>query len=487
MLAISFGLLGGAKDSVCALVSGFFYLATIPVVYLLGRRVFDHRIGVLSALVYTISALSLEYATSGLHLTLCIFLATSLLLSVHSVATASKNKSPGGAPALPRAALATTGAIAALLYLADPLFIWMLPVAAIAAIQAMPSKRGLAAIWLLAPVIVLAGPWMVRNAVLTGNPVFGLRGYELWMNTKNHFPSLTAYRMSPAEVFPSPGLMQDVIRKFVTGIGAVLDSWPNVGGNWVLVFFLPSLFFRFSDPVANSLRRVVLWAFVSLIGGMVLFQVQMPLLVTLVPGMLVFAIAYLVFLVQQAHLNRGAMARLTVAMAAVLLFPRLRTLAFSDKPVGIHEREAAGELATRSKPREVVLSDQPWSVGWYANRPAVLVPYSESRISDLRTQFSGLRWLFITKDVGYSGPVWGRFYQGLLVWNDAYYKASVEKTNPPADIQISGNSSPLISALSGFVTYPPLERGTPSTLVAYFPSQQSSNTNSAQPGTISMR
>jgi hypothetical protein len=367
------------------------------------------------------------------------------------------------------------------------MFIWVLPAAAFAAIFAMPSKRGIASVWFLIPVVFLAGPWMARNAVLTGNPVFGLRGYELWMNTKTHFPSLTAYRMSPGEVFPSPGLMQDVIQKWIGGIGLVLDSWPNVGGNWVLVFFLPSLFFRFSDPAANSLRRVVLGAFVLLTAGMLIFQVQMPLVVTLVPGMLIFAIAYIVFLIQQANLSRAAMARLTVVLGAVLLFPLFRTLAIADKPPILQEREAAVALSARASPGDLVLTDQPWSVAWYANRPALLVPYSETKVTDLRKQFLGLRWLFITKDVGYSGMVWGRLYQGLLVWNDAYYKAGADGSSPPKEIRISGDSSPLISALSGFVTYPPLEKGAPSTVVAYYPSRQTSIADSVPSGMRAIR
>jgi len=160
------------------------------------------------------------------------------------------------------------------------------------------------------------------------------------------------------------------------------------------------------------------------------------------------------------------MARLTVAMAAVLLFPLIRTLAFADKPVLIHEREAATALTTRSKPNEVVLSDQPWSVAWYANRPSLLVPYSDLRIAELRKKFSGLRWLFLTQDIGYSGKAWSGFYQALLGWNDAFYKAGVEGTTPPTEIRISGYDSPLLSALAGFVTYPPLEKGRPCTIVA---------------------
>jgi 4-amino-4-deoxy-L-arabinose transferase-like glycosyltransferase len=470
-LAIAFSALG-TKDNVVAGVSGLFFLLTIPMVYLLGRRAFSARVGAAAAVVFTLSALSLEYATSGLHLTLSIFLTTALLLAVYNIAAYARDSANNPSAAFPKATLAIAGALTALLYLTDPLYFWMLPTVGIAIFGLLPTRRGPAAIWFSLPVLLLAGPWMVRNALLTGNPIFGLRGTELWMNTKSTYPGMTAYRMLPAEVFSKPGLLQDVIRKAVSGIGTVLNSWPGVGGNWVLVFFLPSLFFRFSDAAANSLRRVVLYGFVAVTVGMLFFQVQMPLLVVFVPGMLIFAVAYLMFLVQQAQLSRNATMRLTALLAAALLYPLFYSLVLGDKPTAIREREAAAGLARQSRPNDLILTDQPWTVAWYANRPAIIVPFTETKIPDLRQRFSTLHWLFLTQSVGASGPEWRGLYQGLLGWNMAYANAIAGKQTPPSEVRITSTATPLLAALTGFVTYPPLEKGTPATVVAFAPPEQ---------------
>lgn len=471
-LAVAFSTLG-ARDNVAAGVSGLFFLLTIPVVYVLGKRAFSSRVGTAAALVFTLNALSLDYATSGLHITLCIFLTTSLLLTVYSLAAYARDVRADASIPLPTTCLALAGSLAALIYLTDPVLFWMVPAVGASIIWTLPARRGAAALWFLLPAVLLAAPWMTRNALLTGNPIFGLRGTELLMNTRNSFPGLSAYRMLPTEVFARPGLLQDVIRKVVMAIGDVLDSWPSVGGNWALVFFLPSLFFRFSDPAANSLRRVTLHSFVAVTAGMLLFQIQMPLLVTLVPGMLVFAVAYLMFLIQQAQLPRGATIQLTAALGAALLYPLFRSLALAEKPVAIQEREAAVALSTQSRSDDVVLSDQPWTVAWYANRPTILVPYTETKITDIRQQFPNLHWLFLTQAVGHSGPEWKGFYQGLLTWNRAYAAARERSAKPPNEVRVSGAVTPLLAALTGFVTYPPLEKGAPATLVAFAPPAKS--------------
>jgi hypothetical protein len=114
-LAIAFAAFG-AKDSIAAGVSSMFFLLTIPAVYLLGKRKFGARIGTLSALVFTLSSLSLEYATSGLHLSLCILLVTCLMIAVHQVAVYVVAVTDGSSGPIPRASIALTGVLTALLY-----------------------------------------------------------------------------------------------------------------------------------------------------------------------------------------------------------------------------------------------------------------------------------------------------------------------------------------------------------------------------------
>lgn len=453
LLAIAFAI-GGARDSIAAAVSGLFYLATIPVVYRLGRRMFGHRVGLLTTLIFTVNALTLEYATSGMHITLAVFLTTWLLLALYDGAAKA-----GANEAFPKDRIVLAGILTGLLYLTDPLLLWLAPVVGIAVASFHPNRRTQALLWFAIPLLIVCGPWMVRTARLTGNPFFGLRGMELWMNTKNSYPGLSAYRMFPADLLPKPGLLQDVLRKIYVQIGPILDGWPQISANWVLAFFLPSVLFRFSDRNATHLRRVILWMFLALMVGMLLFQVQMPLFVCIVPAVLAYAVAYLLFLVQQAQLTRQGTVVLCCVLGAALLYPVTSALTVQSPPAQPPAKETAQNLPRVSAPGDVVLTDQPWTVSWYADRPAVLLPEKVERIGDVRRMFPSTRWLLVTQSVSAASPEWQAVYGLLLRWSVAWSaaKASDGRVKPPDAFVIQGNQAPILTALSGFAPYPPLE------------------------------
>ena len=89
VLALFFGALG-AKDSVAAGVSGLFYVLTIPILYWLGIRVFNRAVALLTVVIFTFNALELQYAASGMHITLYIFLMTCLMLVMYNLAASRR-------------------------------------------------------------------------------------------------------------------------------------------------------------------------------------------------------------------------------------------------------------------------------------------------------------------------------------------------------------------------------------------------------------
>src|SRR5262249_37677334 len=123
------------------------------------------------------------------------------------------------------------------------------------------------ALFFLTPLILLTLPWMIRNFALTGNPVFGLRGMELWMNTRNHYPGDLAYRYAGEDLAPGKDLFRSIVHKILFGTGKIIDNFPQVNASWILAFLLPSLLFRFTDTAANSLRRIMMWCFMAILVG----------------------------------------------------------------------------------------------------------------------------------------------------------------------------------------------------------------------------
>jgi 4-amino-4-deoxy-L-arabinose transferase-like glycosyltransferase len=450
LLALAFRIVGVTEPAV-VMVSGLFYLLTIPMIYCIGVRLFNRTVGFLAASVVVCNALLLQYAISGLPITLYVFLMTSLLLVMYRIAHVGEAQDSR----LPWVDCVLAGLLTGLLYLTDPVFFLIIPFTIIAVIWLNPRHRIVAPVSLCLPMLLLILPWMVRNSMLSGNPVFGLRGTEIWMSTKGFYPGVLAYREMSENLIHGVGIFQAVVQKLLLGAGTMIQTFPEVTASWVLAFFLPCLLFRFSDPATNAVRRVMMWYLTGIFLGALALQIEMQLFVAVIPAMLVFAIAYLLHLIEQANLPRTSINRLTVLMAVAVCFPLISDMTLIAKPRPIKERLAAQDLGRQTPPDATVLSDQPWIVAWYADRPSIWLPVVDLRIADLRRQFPQTRWLFLTLQTRGLSENWLNLYDGLARWNLASHRAvAANQPVKPLTIRSSGQSgsdlSPLLEALDGF-------------------------------------
>lgn len=469
LLALAFGALG-VKDNVVALVSGLFYVLTVPVVYFLGARVFSREVGIAAALVVALNALVLEYATSGLPITLYVFLFTSLLLVLFNLAAWRRKRAQVPPPAgrgasLPRLQLVLVGILAGALYLTDPIFVWVVPVAVAAALWIVPAQRLAASAHVLLPLAFLMVPWMARNGLITGNPVFGLRGMEVWMDTRT-YPGNLAYRVEPGGIVPSALLFQEVLRKLATGLGTVIETLPQITANWLLAFFIPSLLFRFSDSAVTTLRNLVVLCFGAVLIGTLLFGVEMPLFVSLVPAMMVFSVAFLMHLARQARVSRSGAVSVGVLATFFVTYPLVKDLTLDPRVKPVAETAPARALRHMAARDDVSVSDQPWLVAWHADRPAVWIPAADSHLKTVRDQFKEARWLFLTPQSRSLSREWQSIYDLLQRWNLAYVQARQAGQKEPPGIRLQGKGHPLLDALDGYSPVGLGENAVPTAVVA---------------------
>lgn len=469
LLALAYGI-RGATDAVTAQVSGFFYVITVPVLYRLGSVVFSRNVGLLAALIFAANPLMLEYATSGLPITLQTFLMTSLLLTVHTVAVWARDREADPAFPLPRAALILAGILTGALYLTDQVYLYLIPIISVAAFSLTRGQSAKALASFALPLALTILPWMFRTGRLTGNPFFGLRGMEVWMGTKNFYPGSIAYRYSAEDLVPGVGLFNAVTKKLLLGAGEVIQAFPQVSASWMLAFLLPSLLFRFRDSATNSVRRVMMYCFLAILVGMLPFGVEMPLFACLIPAMLVFAIAYLFRLVEQSQLPRSSVVLLVSLLSGAVLLPLLRDVALTDKPALPIGTKSAMNLKRASEKDEVVLSDQPWLVAWHADRPAIWIPTTDAKLSAYQKRFAHTRWLFLTDQVTGFSQEWQQIYAVFFRWNQIYMEAKLSPGKEvPRPIAVNGTGYPLLDSLHGFTVLEPAEGTSPTVVIAGLP------------------
>jgi 4-amino-4-deoxy-L-arabinose transferase-like glycosyltransferase len=457
VLAIAFGALG-ANDQIAVLVSGLFYLLTIPIVYLLGARVFDRKVGLLTALIFTFNALCLEYAASGLALSLQIFLTTSLLLVMYNLAAWARDDDGGANRRLPKAQLLLAGALASALYLSDTIFFWVLLVTVVAVTRIMARRRWRATAVFAIPICLLVLPWMARNLALAGDPAFALRSKDLWMDTKNFYPGEVAYRYYPEDLVKGVPLFKAVVQKILFGAGHVVQQFPQVTASWVLAFFLPALLFRFREPATNTLRRTLMFCFLGLLVGMLLFGIYMPLFITLVPAMLIYSVAFLIHLVQQAQLNRTAGALVTTLVVVGVCYPLASDMFLDEKPAALRETRLATSFGQQIGQKDVTLSDRPEIVAWYGDHPAIWIPATDDRIRSVRDQFRDVHWLFLTQGVQNYSQDWQMLFGEFVQWNAATANMT-EAEAKRKRLRVTGDDAhPLKQALDGCEAVRTLEK-----------------------------
>jgi 4-amino-4-deoxy-L-arabinose transferase-like glycosyltransferase len=459
VLALAFGI-RGATDVATAFVSGAFYLLTVPVLYLLGSRVFSRNVGLIAALVFAANPLMLEYATSGMNITLYTFLMTSLLLVIYQISVYARDRVANPALPLPKSALILAGVLTGGLYLTDQIFVYIIPVIFVAVFSLTRGQTGKALLSFLVPLLILILPWMIRATRLTGNPLFGVRGFEVWMGTKDFYPSSIAYRHTPPDLIPGMGLFNAVIRKVFVGLIQVIESFPQVSASWMLAFLLPSLLFKFRDVATNSLRRVMMYCFLGVLIGMLPFGVEMPLFASLIPTMLLFAIAYLMHVLEQAKLPRMSVILFASVLGGAIFLPLIRNTIYAEKQSSLAGMTSAQILKKISQPGDVVITDQPWLVAWYADRPAIWIPAVDAKVGEYRQNVPNFKWMLLTDQTNTMSREWNQIYSAFAGWNQQYVNAKIMGQPAPSPLRISDSFYPLLEHLNGFTVIEP----TPDTL-----------------------
>jgi 4-amino-4-deoxy-L-arabinose transferase-like glycosyltransferase len=140
--------------------SGFWYLASIPVMFFLAKRLTNLRVSIVSTIFCAADPVIFLYGYSGMTETL----ATFLLLSLLFVLTWDEKK---------QWKWVIVGALCSLTYLARTQFVILIPLLLIYTwIITSKPQRYSAVLLVFAGMLVVLTPWMVRNYGITGDPLF---------------------------------------------------------------------------------------------------------------------------------------------------------------------------------------------------------------------------------------------------------------------------------------------------------------------------
>jgi hypothetical protein len=349
--------------------------------FALGRKLFDEQVAVIALLGFLFSTATWAetVALSGTPVMLVLMLAFfQMLVRIDEKASGGK---------LPWLALAAAGGVSGLAFLCDyAAGVLVLVAAGWAWLRFFGAQRGKAVAVVAVIFLVVAGPWMLRNVALTGNPLaFAWQGIVLKAGDPTADPETV--RATLSSVAPSVDLKK-LGNKILTSVQTSLRErlWAG-GGIFFTAFFVTGLVYRFRDDRVNRAR----WLFVVALAALVVAQAffdsgegeRLPV-VYATPLIAIFGASFFAVLVASSealHAHARWAATVLLAVQALPLAHDLiepRRLHFSYPPyypglfLGMRE-----EMARRGGAYPAWAADVPAGAAWYSGqrvwaRPATL-------------------------------------------------------------------------------------------------------------------
>lgn len=375
-------------DRIVSATSTLFFLLAMVLTYILIARLFDEVVACSSVAFMALSELMLQYAVSGLPqpLMLCLMLAT-----LHCLTTAIQSHShEASLKQLIFICLSYVGVT--LLCLTGWLNIWCaLGLILFCAFYFRPfGAYAVPGFIILALGLVLS---VSNNSAVSGS-ILGNASYGIY----NCFGGGEEFVMRTTNPNQLPLNSSDfVIRLFGYAFSQFNTMYVNMGSIVVTPFFLLALINRYKSSTAEGIKWAVfcMWSFACI--GMALYGVtsavdgaQICILFT--PIFTAYGVTLVFNFLARLKLEgstfnqaRGLAIFLMVLISAGPFLFRLPQEIYQG--IWLSDRGRPNfppyyppalniNLVNASNPRDIIMTDQPWAVAWYANRKALWLPMS---------------------------------------------------------------------------------------------------------------
>lgn len=422
ILALMFKL-RTVSEQVVMWTSLLFAVLTGAATYALGRLLFEHRVGLLAAAVFILSAPVLNAALSGEEWMLCAFLFTILLL----VLAAHHRFSERGRVGVACACL--SAALLAALYMTNHVLVFLAIPAAIYFGVTGPRRR-MHLVVFLAACVLACSPWAIRNMAITGIPVLGVTGWDMLRDTKA-FPGDTFFRsvsvttpgfmkllLFPMDRFPS---FADKLMR--GGSGLMLDMMSLIG-YFATAFAVVGMLYRFRSSSANAVRGYIYGALPVMLICFAVFSVGSLALVIFGPVASVLACAYLLLLLDAKKLHPFFTKLLIGGLVFLTAIPAVVGAIWVGRrpqPEGADEigYVLSHSLFLQNASRTPVYTDIPWTVAWKTPGVGVWLPVSDSDCRILSGMSLPLNMVLLTPECEGFPPdeIW-RALHSIRVWRD---------------------------------------------------------------------
>ena len=439
-------------DFLIAICNEVLLLVVIVLTFFLAKNLFDFGVAWFSAVLVLGCELLWRFSTSGLStmLLLVIFLGLTLLLLEIEKNARDLQPRAGRLFGLAIAAGILTG-IGALTRYA---FGWTIIPVALFLLLFSGQKKLWHMLAALAAFALVLTPWIIRNEVVSGT-AFGTTGYAIVEGTFI-FPRFQLERSIHPELTHAMWLKPYVQKLSGNARGILTGDLLKSGATWAGVLFFAGLFMGFRSPGARRVRYFLLMCLGIFIVAQSLGRTQLSelspeinsenLLVLLVPLVIVFGAGFFFTLLEQMTLPLLQLRYAVIAgFVALCCLPLVFTLTSRTAPVVYppYFPPVIQQTANWMQPDELMMSDVPWAVAWYGNRPCVWFTLDWQDDFNAVNKLKPVQALYFTPQT-MDGKFVSEWMEGSeRSWGNFLFQALDEKRVP--------DKFPLTKAPAGFI------------------------------------
>ncbi len=428
------------------IVNQCLFILCAVVMFFIAKRLFDESIAYFAVAIFLGTDLMWRFSFSGLSTNLAmlfVLILVALLLKLESGHPCEDYEEKDNPNRIDRGVThyiwmgAICGILLGALMMTRYAFICLLVPTILFAIFYLPGKRIVTILPMLFAVVIIVSPWLKRNHDLSGH-VLGTAGYA-YISESSRYGGTNLERSLQVDI-GAPSL-REMIRSLLTNGGDILENEiPKLGGSWMSALFLAGLLVPFSNRTLNRLRNYTLLSLLTLGITQALIKTHLSdhsqdinsenLIVLMLPMVYFFGAGLFFLLLDQLRLNfNGAQFYVSVLVAVLSCLPLIfRVLPPRESPVAYppYSPPLIQRVGGWFSDNELMMSDMPWALGWYADQKCVWVTRNLEpdffTINDQHKSINGLYLTPITTDgrfvsdmVRDSGWAWGRLHMDITL------------------------------------------------------------------------
>lgn len=383
-----------AMDRVIAALGVFWFLLTLLLTHGMARRLFDRTVAGFTVLSLALSPQMWQLATGTGSRGLLLFLFTlSMYWFTSMMRRAQAGQSVGFGLILGQ------GLVCGLMVMTHWMAVWLVLGIAISITLLVPRQRASLIVILGIPLLCMAA-WAMHNQVASG----GMMGAGKAMLQSVLSPQGVAAQLRDFDNDMPPVYLDVLIHKLGVNIHSQMqDVYSHLGGVLAAMLFCLCLLHRFRRPEVQSMRWVILLIWGTACVGMAMFGLpgkssdDNQIHCVFIPVLAMFGMAALAVFWARLNPGRRDMWHLHGAALVVLFFtawPMFTGLP-SEIKMGLFRKNQLMNWPTYQpitlsfltkwvKADEVLVSDAPWSIAWYADRACVWLPKDTAQFDAIR-------------------------------------------------------------------------------------------------------